>query len=208
MIRNERARCRWLVRCSVVLLVLATGPGVTTAPATADAPTARLGAAIDGLRGMTAVAPGLGGQIHRTLTRIERSARRFGATLLQTAIVWSGLILSAFVFLLVAALSSAADRRMFDLRQHGLDVLTRDLARGVRTFFRILRDRRTPYLARTILSLALLYWLLPMDLVYDGGPWSGFLDDLIVAVVAAKAFIHLCPDAIILAHASDVQARA
>jgi hypothetical protein len=34
------------------------------------------------------------------------------------------------------------------------------------------------------------------------------LDDLVVAILAAKLFIHLCPDAVVAAHAAAVRAPA
>ena len=66
----------------------------------------------------------------------------------------------------------------------------------------------SPYLPRAVLVMALLYWLLPVDLVGDGMPVVGMLDDVLVAVLAAKLFIHLCPDTIIAAHAAALRVGA
>lgn len=161
-----------------------------------------------GLHAVAAAAPGIEGHVHRMFTRAERFVERLGTAVTTAAVTWLWIFPSAVLFLVVAAIASATDRRMLDLRHHGLAVLARDLSHGVRMFFRIARDRRTPYLPRAILVLALLYWVLPLDLVGDGIPMVGMLDDVLVAVVAAKLFIRLCPDAVVAAHAAAVRAHA
>ncbi len=134
--------------------------------------------------------------------------RRFASVVAHAATVWLWLVLSASTFLLVTAISSATDLRMLDLRRNTLQVLVRDLLHGMRAYFGILRDRRTPYLARIVLALALLYWLLPLDLAADDMALPGVIDDLIVAILAGKIFTHLCPEAVVAAHAASVRARA
>jgi hypothetical protein len=123
-------------------------------------------------------------------------------------VLWLWIGMSIAGFLTVTAFSSVVDRRMWDLRRQGPGVLGRYLGHGIRTFFRILRDRRTPYLARAVLAAALLYWLLPSDLIADTSFWPGSLDDFLVAVLAAKAFMYLCPDALVATHAAAVTGRA
>lgn len=201
--RHERKRRKTLIAGVAVVLVFAAH----RAPASlgASAPPAL---AVEGFHTALGAAPGVGGQVHRLFTRSERSMTRFASTAVHILAVWFGFVLSALVFLLIAAVSSVADVRMLDLRRHGPAVLARDLAHGVRTFFRLLRDRRTPYGARAVLALALIYWLLPLDLIQDGVMPLGVLDDLVVAVISAKAFVYLCPDALIAANAADVQAHA
>ena len=68
-------------------------------------------------------------------------------------------------------------------------------------------DRRTPLFPRTLLILALLYWVLPFDLIPDTTLVPGWLDDLAIAVIAAKLFVYLCPDALVASHAAAVESR-
>ena len=56
--------------------------------------------------------------------------------------------------------------------------------------------------------LALVYWLLPFDFVPDDSLLPGFVDDMIIAVSAAKGFMYLCPDSLVEQHASAVQTKA
>ena len=65
-----------------------------------------------------------------------------------------------------------------------------------------------PYVPRAVVVMALIYWLLPVDLLGDGIPVVGMLDDLLIAVLAAKLFIYLCPDAVVAAHAAALRADA
>jgi uncharacterized membrane protein YkvA (DUF1232 family) len=153
-----------------------------------------------------AAAPGFLGRVHRVATHTERGLRRVGALVTSAAAAWLWILPSAILCLIVAAVASATDLRMLDLRRQTPQMLARDLVHGVRTFFGILRDHQTRYLPRAVLALALLYWLLPTDLVGDGTPVVGMLDDLIVVILAAKLFIYLCPDAVVEAHAAAVRA--
>ncbi len=146
--------------------------------------------------------------IHRLLTRTERELIHLGAFLQEIGALWLWFALSVAAFFTVTSFSSVVDRRMWSLRRQGPGVLGRYLGHGLRTFFRILRDRRTPYLARAVLAGALLYWLLPTDLIDDSSLWPGFVDDVLIAVLAAKGFMYLCPDALIAKHAAAVTGRA
>ena len=70
-----------------------------------------------------------------------------------------------------------------------LAALGRGLRREFRVYRAVLRDPRTPRLARLLLWLALGYVLLPFDLVPDFLPVVGHLDDLVV--VPALVFVAL-----------------
>ena len=146
--------------------------------------------------------------VHRLVTRTENTTERFAALLGEAGTLWLGMLVSAALFLLVTAVSSVVDVRMLDLRHKESGVRARYLAYGIRTFFRLLVDRHTPYLPRLILALALVYWLVPVDLIPDQSLVPGFLDDLIIAIAAAKGFIYLCPDSLVASHAAEVEARA
>jgi uncharacterized membrane protein YkvA (DUF1232 family) len=148
-----------------------------------------------------AMAPGVGGGIHRYVSRVERAIKRLSLTLTRTASVWLAMIASALGCLVLIGCASVADRRMLDLRRHGVDEVARDLLLGVRTFVRVLRDRRTPALARAVVVMAVVYWMLPSGALAGALPLSSIIDDIIVAVLAAKAFVALCPEAVIVANA-------
>jgi uncharacterized membrane protein YkvA (DUF1232 family) len=203
---------RWVAAsCMAIALCAGTAETATSAvtqtaatvPLRLDLPIRQLG-----LVAAAAGAPGILGRVHRATTRSERALRRLTATLGLAVVTWFWVLLSALGFLIVAALASAIDLRMLDFRRQSAQVLGRDLGHGVRMFFRILRDGRTPYLPRALLVAALLYWLLPVDFVGDSIPVLGMLDDLVIAIVAAKLFIHLCPDAVVEAHATALRANA
>jgi len=158
--------------------------------------------------GPSANGDALGRFVHRVVRRSENTTRRLQEVLSNAGVLWWPVLISTVMFLLVVGVSSAADLRMLQSRHRGALALARYLGRGMLTFFRILRDRRTPNVARLILVAAFLYWLLPMDFIPDQTLLPGFIDDLLVAIVAAKVFIYLCPDALVARHAAAVRAHA
>lgn len=126
----------------------------------------------------------------------------------DVGLFWLWTAVSVAVFLLIAAFSSVADMRMLRLASRERGALSRYLGYGVRTFFAVLVDRHTPYTARLLLALALVYWLVPFDLIADQSVLPGFLDDVVITVAAAKAFVYLCPATLIATHAAEVEWRA
>jgi len=196
---------RLMIACAVVLLLLAA----TRQPSAAGL------VLRDGMAAMMSVqaAPSGSGDVvgrfvHRLVKRSENTTRRLQEVLANAGVLWLPVLLSALVFLLIAGVSSAADVRMLEMRHRGPLALSRYLGRGTLTFFRIVRDRHTPNVARLILVAAFAYWILPVDLIPDRTLLPGCLDDLLIAVVAAKAFIYLCPDALVARHAAAVEAHA
>ena len=69
-----------------------------------------------------------------------------------------------------------------------------------RTFplaWRLLQDRQVAPLLKAIPLLALLYVLVPVDLIPDVIPIGGQLDDLAVVLIALRMFIRLVPPDIV-----------
>jgi len=195
-----------LIGCGVLLLLLAG----TDTPAAALQKVASMTGQPSLFGSVSAAASstsGLDARLHKVMTRSERLADRLVALAGQVGLLWLWMVSSAAICLLIAAFASVADRRMLDLRGNGPGALWRYLADGMRMFFRILRDRRTPYLPRLVLLAALVYWLLPSDLIADDSVLPGFLDDFVIVVLAAKAFIYLCPDSLVELHATAVEAK-
>jgi uncharacterized membrane protein YkvA (DUF1232 family) len=197
-------RARSLLVVAVVLCAAVAQPAAALSAVRWDLP----GGARLGLSASVSAAPGMLGHVHRLATRSERALSRLTTLVASGLSTWFGVLLSAALFLFVSAIASATDVRMFALGHQNAQVLARDLLHGVRMFFRILRDRRTPFLPRVVVVLALLYWLLPADLLGDAMPVVGMLDDLLIAVLAAKLFIYLCPDTVVAAHAAALRTDA
>jgi len=188
------------ISCAIVLVLWAAlAAGV---PAAAGLPPIVSGASVN-----AGVASGLA-PLHRLTVRAEHAVYRLILLAGDVGAFWLWVVVSLAAFLTVAAFASAGDTRMLALRHESPGAVARYLGYGIRTFFLMVLDRGTPYVARIFLGLGLLYWLVPFDLVADGSIVPGFLDDLVVAVVAAKGFVYLCPGSLVAKHACAVEARA
>lgn len=69
----------------------------------------------------------------------------------------------------------------------------RSLAERARLAWRLFRDPRVPLWTKAIPVAALLYLVWPLDIVTDLVPGLGQLDDITLLLVAAEAFVRLCP---------------
>lgn len=154
------------------------------------------------------LAPSFGRQLHHALARVgrrlERALFQSRGIFKSVGITWLWLSCSVGIFLLITAFAAVLDLRMLNLLRQDARTVSVNLGRGLRIFFRIVGDPRTPYLARGVLAVSLLYWLLPFDLIPDQSVLPGCLDDLVIAIVAAKLFLRLCPDALVAWHADAV----
>jgi uncharacterized membrane protein YkvA (DUF1232 family) len=76
-----------------------------------------------------------------------------------------------------------------------------------RLHWRLFRDARVSMWPKAVLVLALVYVVVPTDLVPDVLPIVGEVDDLVVVLAAARLFIGLCPAAVVQEHATAVGIR-
>lgn len=58
--------------------------------------------------------------------------------------------------------------------------LKKQVEREITMYRGILQDARTPWLAKGLLGMALVYVMMPFDLIPDWIPILGFLDDVLI----------------------------
>ncbi len=78
------------------------------------------------------------------------------------------------------------------------------LPQFLRVFWRLYHDARVSMLAKTVPVLAILLMLTPPALELDMIPLIGELDWLLVAYLALKVFIWLCPPDVVREHVSEI----
>lgn len=64
-----------------------------------------------------------------------------------------------------------------------LKITAQDLQAEMQGYRQVLKDPRTPKLAKVLLGLAISYALLPIDLIPDFIPVLGYLDDVLIVGV-------------------------
>jgi uncharacterized membrane protein YkvA (DUF1232 family) len=203
-VRKEWAR---LLRCGAVLCLFLETPNSVAAIPT-------LGRAEESLRvaaaafGTASGAVPFGRRTHRAITHADHAVTRLFSLFIDVGLFWLWIVGSATVFLFVVAISAVADWHMLDWRRGRLLSVPDHLSHGARVFLRLARDRHTPHVARLLLVLAFLYWLVPKDVIPDDSWLPGFLDDLVITFWAAKGFMYLCPQALVTRHATAVEQRA
>ncbi len=76
--------------------------------------------------------------------------------------------------------------------------LIRHLPNLIKLYWRLFLDHRVPLLPKVLLLAALVYVVVPFD--FDMIPVVGQIDDLVVAALACRWFIRLCPPAVVQEH--------
>jgi len=72
-----------------------------------------------------------------------------------------------------------------------------EIKREINVYRRVLKDARTPKIARILLGLAIGYLLLPFDIIPDFIPVIGHLDDLIIVPALVIIALKMIPKAVI-----------
>ncbi len=81
-----------------------------------------------------------------------------------------------------------------------------DLVMRIKLIWRLMGDRRVNFLLKLLPVGALIYLLLPIDLLPDIAlPMVGYLDDAAVLWIGMTLFVSLCPDDVVQEHMNALQ---
>lgn len=78
------------------------------------------------------------------------------------------------------------------------------LPKFVRVFWRLMRDSRVSFSAKLVPILIMASMVTPPALELDMIPIVGELDWIVVAVIALKMFVWLCPADVVREHVFDI----
>jgi uncharacterized membrane protein YkvA (DUF1232 family) len=74
-----------------------------------------------------------------------------------------------------------------------LKATAKAVRRELKVYQLVLKDRRTPRLAKVLLGLAIGYALSPIDLIPDFLPGLGYLDDIIIVPALVTLALRMVP---------------
>jgi uncharacterized membrane protein YkvA (DUF1232 family) len=83
--------------------------------------------------------------------------------------------------------------------------ITRSFKREVIVYQRVLRDERTPVVAKLFLGLAIGYFFMPFDLIPDFIPVIGHLDDAVIIPALIFVALRFIPREIVAEHRKQVR---
>ena len=72
-----------------------------------------------------------------------------------------------------------------------------EIKREIKVYRKILKDTRTPKIAKILLGLAVGYLLLPFDIIPDFIPIIGHLDDLVIVPALVIIALKMIPKEVI-----------
>src|SRR5438132_13471399 len=86
--------------------------------------------------------------------------------------------------------------------------ITRAFKRELIVYQRVLRDERTPVVAKLFLDLAIGYLLMPFDLIPDFIPVIGHLDDVVIVPALVFIALRFVPRELVAEHRTHVTHEA
>ena len=78
-----------------------------------------------------------------------------------------------------------------------LKAVAQNLKREIKVYQLVLKDNRTPRLAKILLWIAVGYTLLPFDIIPDFIPLIGHLDDVIIVPILVIVALKMIPGEVI-----------
>ena len=88
-----------------------------------------------------------------------------------------------------------------------MQTLARSIKTEVTVYVRIMRHRRTPWIAKALLMVAFGYLAMPFDLIPDFIPLVGHLDDVIIVPALIFLALAIVPREVVAECRSDHAAR-
>lgn len=117
---------------------------------------------------------------------------------------WAKWARRALPFLLVALIAALADRGLVQAwRRDGLRVLATYVPLMLYVYGRLLVSRQVRIAGKLFLFFALAYGIKRRDLLVDRSVFPGMVDDIILIVVATRAFLSTCPERLVSAFAEQ-----
>lgn len=94
-------------------------------------------------------------------------------------------------------------------RQHPLALMRFlvQLPNFARLFWRLLLDQRVSVVAKGLLLATAAYVLSPLDFLPDLMPLLGQMDDLTLFALGCRAFLQLCPTAVVQEHVERIDTQ-
>ena len=86
--------------------------------------------------------------------------------------------------------------------------IRRNVKKEIRIYQAVLKDKRTPFLGKLFLGMAVGYFFLPFDLIPDFIPVLGYVDDVVIIPALIFFALKLIPKAIVEEHRKRVESQS
>lgn len=141
----------------------------------------------------------------KSVRRTIRQLKRFWTITVMRWSQWSGNAVAVAVAMLFIPIF---DRRLWKVfRLGGVKVAGCTLSMAAAVYLRVLVDRRTPSIGKTLLAVGLVYGLAPLDLIPDSAGFLGLVDDAVIIFVIMKSFLYMCDERVVSDHAQRMMAK-
>jgi len=107
------------------------------------------------------------------------------------------LIVSVTCAILIAFGLALTLARRLSQRQPYKTFLSLKTRQKVQFLKSLITDRRIPLMAKLVPVLLVGYLAMPFDVIPDFVPLLGYLDDVVIVILALVLFVHLCPSGIV-----------